>query len=123
MNGYRRTFDGTRNWLSGLLIAAAVGVSPSYATEMTAGVVLREMKGKELFSYVYGIVDGMAYARFRKDSIARGQKDEQGMACIYNWFFADNAAAFGKVEAQFRAHEDMIPPVIVAAIIKKECGE
>ncbi|TAA53907.1 hypothetical protein [Shinella sp. JR1-6] len=90
---------------------------------MTAGVVLKEMKGKELFSYVYGIVDGMAYARFRKDSLSSGQKDEQGMSCIYGWFFANDAAAFEKVKAQFGAHENLIPPIIIAAMIKKECGE
>ena len=90
---------------------------------MTAGIVLEKMSGKELFAYVYGIVDGMAYARFRRDTLAAGTKQQTGMDCIYKWFFANDNAAFAKIEGAFRANADYIPPVIIAALIKKECGE
>lgn len=90
---------------------------------MTAGAVMTRMEAKERFSYVYGIVEGLAYARFRKDSLASGNKDEAGMKCIYDWFFPTKESLISDVEAAFRKYPDHIPPVIVAAMVKKECGE
>ncbi|MVA97968.1 hypothetical protein GN330_12005 [Nitratireductor sp. CAU 1489] len=90
---------------------------------MTAGVVMEKMKPKELYSYVYGIVEGMAYARFRKDTVAAGAKTETGMTCIYNWFFSGNGKSYADITAAFRKYPEHGPPVIVAALIKKKCGE
>jgi len=106
-----------------VLVGAVVGVHPSHATNMTAGVVLEKMDAKELFAYVYGIVDGMAYARFRKDSLVAGSKQEAGMKCIYDWFFEGETDTFVKVEAAFRQNAQHVPPVIIATMIKIECGE
>lgn len=90
---------------------------------MTAGVVLEKMEPKQLFSYVYGIVEGLAYARFRQDSAAAGHKDETGMKCIYDWYLPDQGSALEQVKAAFSKYSDYSPPVVIAAIIRKECGE
>ena len=72
--------------MAGILFFAATGVHPSYAQDMTAGFIMENMEPKERYAYVSGIVTGMAYARFRKDTIASGSRDESGMICIHNWF-------------------------------------
>lgn len=69
------------------------------------------------------LVEGLAYARFRKDTLATGSKDETGMKCIYGWFFAKQESVISDVEAAFSKYADHIPAVIAATMLKKECGE
>lgn len=109
--------------LSGMIFFAIAGAPPAGATEFTAGVVLKEMPAGEQASYIMGIIEGFAYARFRKDTVAAGAKDETGMKCIYDWFYKDTKAAFERIEATFTKYADQYPAVLLAAMIKKECGE
>lgn len=90
---------------------------------MTAGVVLERMDTKEVFAYVYGIVDGMAYARFRKDTLTAGSRDEAGMKCIYDWFFSGDGTTASKIVTAFREHQEHMPATIVGTMVKNECGE
>jgi hypothetical protein len=109
--------------LSGLLVTAAVGVHPAQAQDMTAGLILEKMRPEERFAYVNGIVTGMAYARFRKDTIAAGSKDERGMKCIYEWFHKGDGGTYAMLDATFRKNSQHTPSVIIATLLKKECGE
>ena len=102
--------------LAGMPMAAA-------DTPMTAGVIMEKMKAGERALYVVGLIDGLAYARFRKDSAAAGSKVESGMACIYDWFYKDGVSAMDRIEAAFRSYSTQFPSVVMAAILKKECGE
>lgn len=75
-----------------IVAAFAAFLLPSYArtqTPLTAGVILKEMPARELAAYVTGIVEGLAYARFRTDSLKAGQKVQTGMDCIRNWYFSE----------------------------------
>ncbi|WP_186388786.1 hypothetical protein [Stappia sp. TSB10P1A] len=101
----------------------ATGVHPSYATNMTAGVVMEKMPARERAAFVMGIVEGLAYARFRKDTIAAGSKDERGMTCIYDWFYKDTAVSFARVDAVFRQHTGHFPSTLLAVMVKEACGE
>jgi hypothetical protein len=109
--------------ISGLLFFAATGVHPSYAQDMTAGVIMEKMEPKERYAYVSGIVRGMAYARFRKDTIAAGSKDERGMICIYEWYEKGDGSTYAALEHTFRNNGHYPPTVIIATLLKKECGE
>lgn len=109
--------------LTGLVIGAAVGIHPSYATDMTAGLIMKEMPVRERAAYIMGIVEGFAYARFRKDTIAAGAKDEAGMKCIYDWFYKDTTASFDRIEAVFQRYAEHFPSTLLATMIKQECGE
>lgn len=122
MSGVGTVKRGVKAGLSGVLFFLATGVHPAYATDMTAGVVLREMPSNEFVVYVAGIVEGLAYARFRKDSVAAGRKIEDGMQCIRDWYH-NNPESILKVEEAFRQHDKYPPWVVLAAMIKKECGE
>ena len=90
---------------------------------MTAGVIAKEMSAEQRFSYSFGLVDGLAYARFRADSEKAGHKVQDGMNCIYKTFFEDQAAGVLRIENAFRSYPDNYPAAVVTAIIKKECGE
>jgi len=91
-------------------------------TPLTAATVLKEMPPNEFAVYIAGIVEGLAYARFRKDSAAAGQKDEAGMTCIRRWYFDDPQIAL-TIGNAFRKYGEHYPWVVVAALVKQECGE
>lgn len=80
------------------------------------------MPSGEFVAFVTGIVEGMAYARFRKDSLAAGQKVETGMQCIRTWFHSDPKIIV-TVQDTFRKYADYAPWVVLGVMAKKECGE
>ena len=112
----------TKAFLSGMVITAALGIQPSYAAGLTAGDVLKEMPTNEFVVYVAGMVEGFAYARFRKDSIEAGRKVETGMQCFRD-FYLTNPKIILMIEDAFRQHAQHSPSVVLAAMLKKECGE
>ena len=91
-------------------------------TPLTAQVVLDNMPTNEFVSYVSGIVEGLAYARFRKDTAAAGQNDEDGMKCIRDWYHG-NSEIILQIEESFRKYGTYPPWVVLAVMIKRECGE
>lgn len=123
MSGGITLVKQAKAWASGLIVSAAVGVSGAHSTDMTAGVILDKMPVRERTAYFMGIVEGLAYARFRKDTVALGSKDEAGMKCIYDWFYEDSVAAYDRIEAVFRKYPEHFPSTLLAAMIKQECGE
>ena len=123
MSGASNFIVKARMGVSGLLVGIVVGIHPAHATDMTAGVVMDKMPVRERGAYIMGIVEGLAYARFRKDTIAAGEKDEAGMKCIDDWFYRDTTASFDRIEATFRQYAEHFPSTLLAAMIKKECGE
>lgn len=124
MSGEHRQYNSR---IGSVALAAVLGFSaPVVAradTAMTAGVVLQQMPVRERAAYIMGIVEGLAYARFRKDTIAAGTKTDTGMSCVYDWFYRDTAATYERIEATFRKYADHHPSTLLAAMIKKECGE
>ena len=109
--------------IGSMLIGFVVGVHPSHAQDMTAGVIMEKMGPKERYAYVSGIVTGMAYARFRKDTIAAGSRDERGMICIHEWFSKGDGSTYAMLENTFTQNGQYTPSVIIASLLKKECGE
>ncbi|MCR5858278.1 hypothetical protein [Mesorhizobium sp. J428] len=105
-----------------MVVSAVLGVQPSYAASLTAGDILKEMPANEFVVYVAGMVEGFAYARFRKDSIEAGRTVETGMRCIRD-FYLTNPKIILMIEDAFRLHAQHAPSVVLAAMLKKECGE
>lgn len=104
--------------VSGALLVAATGVSPALATDFTAGIVATEMKVGDRYPFMAGIIEGLAYARYARD----GNKDTQGMRCIYDWFY-ENKERPHEILATFRRFADYTPAAVVGAMLVKECGE
>ena len=106
-----------------MLAAGAAHANDNGSTPMTAGIVMTEMPNRERTSYIIGLVEGLAYARFRQDTIASGQKDETGYRCILKWFYDGGMARLDRIEANFSTLADYPPAVVINAMVTKECGE
>lgn len=91
--------------------------TPAVATDFTAGVVMAKMDGKERYAFVAGVVEGLAMARYMRD----GKKPE-GMKCLYDWFYKDQAT-IDIVYAAFQRYPDYPPGTVVSVLAKKTCGE
>lgn len=93
-------------------------------TPMTAGVVLEKMGAGERYTYYFGLVQGLAYARFRKDTIANNnQNDQRGMDCISSWFDDGGVERTLQIDKTLEKYPDHAPAVIINAMVRKECGE
>ncbi|MFN3171230.1 MAG: hypothetical protein ACE37E_11115 [Hyphomicrobiales bacterium] len=92
-------------------------------TLMTAETIMREMPVRDRYIYVSGIVEGLAYARLVKDSQTTGERDNSGMNCIYEWYFADDGETHMQIEQAFRQYPAHFPNIIVSVMINRECGE
>jgi hypothetical protein len=98
------------------LVAALTAVPANAQTTMTAGVVMKNMPAKERFSYIAGIVEGLAQARHARDG-----KNPKGSGCIYDWFYKEPGMA-AKVEAAFRRYPNAMPGEIVRLLAATKCG-
>jgi len=107
---------------SAFMLALVTGVSPSYADATTAGGLM-EKPIAERTMYIMGVVDGLAYARFRKDTLAKGARDEAGMNCILGWFSDDSLSRLLEIERTLAAYADEYPITVLASMVKRECGE
>ncbi|WP_306258407.1 hypothetical protein [Pararhizobium sp. IMCC21322] len=84
---------------------------------INAGFVLHKMAVAEQFAYVSGVVEGLAYARFLRD-----KPNEDGMKCIYDWYYADSDRQWARIETVFGAHLEKPVGVLLHVLIKKKCG-
>lgn len=114
LSAYRRIRQ-FETWPAAAVIAIAGGASN--AEDLSAGTVLERMEPKERYTYVAGIVEGLAYARFVSD----GREEEPGMRCIYDWFYGED----GSVEtiwSAFARFPDHLPGAVTAALVERRCG-
>ena len=103
-----------------ILFPLMLGVeNAAQAEKLNAGVVMDKMTSEQRVSYVSGVIEGLAYARFVRD-----KPSEKGMKCIYDWFYKDNAELWKtKLFPMFDRHRDKPVGVILYVLAKKECGE
>lgn len=114
-----------RNWQAATLAALLGCTSPAIAlaeTPMTGKVMMENMEPKEFVAFVTGMVEAMAYARFRKDTLAAGRRVEDGMNCIRRWFFSDPKRILAIGNAFERYHQ-YTAWVVLGVLLKQECGE
>lgn len=122
MSNVNRTAGSIKTKISAFVFALIAGASPSYADAMTAGKLVKE-PAAERTMYIMGVVDGLAYARFRKDTLAKGERDEAGMNCILGWFSKDSLSRLLEIERTLAAYADEYPITVLASMVKRECGE
>lgn len=106
-----------------LMNAQAALANDNAGTLMTAETIMREMPIGDRYTYVSGIVEGLAYARLVQDTRALGENDQSGMNCIYRWYFEDVGQTHMTVEQAFRQYPEHFPATIVSVLINRECGE
>lgn len=109
----------------GMIVGSMLAAGSAGAADevMDARYILEKMETKEQFAYISGIVEGMAYARLRKDTIVAGSKDERGSNCIYDWYYTGTGKTPGSILATFGKYPDQRPATIIALMVKQECGE
>ena len=81
---------------------------------MTAGLVVEKMSPTQLFTFVAGIVEGLAHAR------SGGRPPSEGRACIYRWFY-EGENTMARIEATLAHFGDHMPGAVVAAMAEKRC--
>jgi len=101
------------------IIMAMTGITTlNQATAQSASDVLTKMKPEETTSYLAGVVEGLAAARWIKD-----KPDNIGMKCIYDWYYrGETEARFNRVRAWLERHPDKPVGTLMYVLIKKECG-
>ncbi|MCM2397751.1 hypothetical protein NBH19_16895 [Rhizobium sp. S95] len=107
-----------KNILKNTVVALPLIIMPiiAGASDFTTEKVLKEMGTEERASYLAGVVEGLAYARYAKD----GKKTE-GMTCIYDWFYKTEGTPNAILTA-FQRFTEYTPGAVMAAMIEKECG-
>jgi len=114
--------NGLAAILAGALYAIAPFETRAEPEYVTAGKVLKELEPNEFVWFVSGIVQGLAYSRFRQDTIAAGEKVLAGSDCIRNWFYGTQGRTL-TIRSTFEQYAEHAPWVVVAAMVKQECGE
>lgn len=97
-----------------VLLAGACD-APANAQPMTAKSLSEKMSAGEYTAYVFGMVEGLAYARYIKD----GKKPE-GRSCIRGWLKEKDTAQ--KIDAAFRRYPDSSPADIIGTLVAVKCG-
>lgn len=83
---------------------------------MTAGVILEKMPPAERYTFVAGIVEGLAHARFVRDN-----KETEARSCTCGWFYEDKAT-IRKIEEAFQRYPGALPGAVVGALVSVTCG-
>ena len=103
--------------------AASIAIAnDNDGTPLTGKLMMEKLSNEEFTWFVTGMVEGLAYARFRKDTLAAGERAESGMKCIRTWF-RDDPRIILRIEDAFRKYDSYAPWVVLGVMIKKECGE
>ena len=87
-------------------------------TYYSANLVMEKMSDGEKFTYISGVVEGLAYGRYLKDG-----KTLEGMTCIHNWFYAGGNRQEQIVLAFEEFGDKHSPGVIIWSMTREECGE
>ncbi len=97
----------------GVLIDLPVAAN---ATDFTAKVVMKEMTEEQRYSYLSGVIEGLAYARYAQDG-----KQIAGMNCIYDGFYGTPKVT-DLIYAAFGQYPDYTPGAVVSALVKRKCN-
>lgn len=115
-----------KNWryIPAIVAPLLCAATPAHPQAMTAEVIMSKMTPEDRYTYMAGIVEGLAYARYRNDNkgVEEDSKTATGMACVYDWFYKNDANRERIVQA-FRKFGSHYPGAIMAALIRKDCGE
>ena len=87
------------------------------AKSLNAGFVMNEMTEEQRYGYISGVIEGLAYSRFLRD-----KPNQDGMNCVYNWYYEGGEGNFRKLDAWLNRHPDKQVGVLLYVLIKKECG-
>lgn len=103
-----------------LIIILLIGVftGGANARSLDAGFVLKKMEVEQRYSYVAGVIEGLAFSRWLQD-----KPDDTGLKCIYDWYYKDGDNTNWKnVATVFEKYPNQKVGTILHALIKRDCG-
>jgi len=107
---------------SNMIAAAVLGasfVAPPLAQAQSAGDLINKMTPEQSASFIGGVVEGLAFARWNKD-----KPDDTGMKCIYDWKYGESASVNAqRLNEWLERNPDKPIGVLVHTLIKRDCGE
>lgn len=106
---------GARNFFFALPLLLATG--GAHAQGITAGSLVERLSPDEQFAYLAGAVEGLAYARYKREGTATG-----GAACINHWFYEKDGTQEDIISA-FEYFAEYTPAAVLAAMIAEDCGD
>lgn len=108
-----------RSMMAVVLSAMTFISSGKEAIALTADDVLNKMNIEQRVSYIGGMLEGLATARWYKD-----RPNADGMDCIYDWYYQEPTAdMWNSLITWFQRHPDKEAGALLYVLIKQECGE
>lgn len=98
------------------LLALWLGPAPAQSEPLNAGFVALEMDASDRYSFVSGIVQGLAFVERVAD-----QATADGANCIYGWFYEEDGT-MDTIMAAFAKFQDRDPAAVISALIQRRCG-
>ncbi|WP_171173705.1 hypothetical protein [Ruegeria sp. HKCCD8929] len=105
---------------SAMILATATFLAAGKdAAALTADDVLNNMSNDQGISYVNGVVEGLATARWLAD-----RPEPSGMQCIYEWYYQTPIEpVWNSVVQWLERHPDQQVGILMQVLINRECGE
>lgn len=113
-------YTSVKAWPKTATAAAIVSVAAcahGLASDFTTDRVMKDMTRDERKGYLAGVIEGLAFARYKKD----GDKIE-GMKCIYDWLY-EKPDSVELIFSAFERFPNHTPGAVIAALVRKECGD
>lgn len=98
--------------LLAIFTGALIGFSAS-SSAITAGEILEDKDSSELYNYLAGLVDMLAYIQFVEGNDKRGN-------CIYNWYYRTEGS-LEKIYNYLEKYKDKPPEAIMIVLAKRPC--
>lgn len=77
---------------------------------------MQRMDGAERFTFVAGIIEGLAMARYARDN-----QQPAGMRCIYDFLYQNREAALRQIYAGFERYPTYPPGTVVHVLVSQRC--
>ncbi len=83
---------------------------------------MKKMDPHERTSYIQGVVEGLAYSRYKRDNqqIEGDAKTVNGMKCVYDWFY-EKPNSMDMIYAAFGKFPTYTPAAIINALVEQSC--
>lgn len=97
---------------------AALMATHGTSEAATAQDVMTKMSPDQRSSYITGVVDGLATARWLAD-----RPDATGTNCIYDWYYRQpRDQVWPLITAWFERQPDQQAGILIQVLINRECG-
>ena len=108
--------------ITSTMLSLLSALSTASATDFTAEVVMEKMDPHERTSYIQGVVEGLAYSRYKRDNqhIEGDAKTVTGMKCVYDWFY-EKPNSMNMIYAAFGKFPTYTPAAIINALVEQSC--